>query len=189
MARSDIKNTITTCSNKPNQTALECRCRRRRRCHVVLLPLFARHAHGDPQTSPPTPSRVRHATADNARGVGSARVVLHLVMFDGKLQEESPGGKGDFAFAHHSGPLGRLRLSLRYHAFSVSSCQLDWKLAEDFFGFCPILMSIGVAETNGNDNSKTTPKSFWWSRGFGCRIQQVPDSNGDEQNIMKMLSV
>lgn len=186
MARSDIKNTITTCSNEPNQTALECRCRRRRRrCHVVLLPLFARHAHGDPQTSPPTPSRVRH----NARGVGSARVVLHLVLFDGKLQEESPGGRG---ISHSHTTLDRwedcdCHCDIMRFPFRRVNWIGSWK--KTFFGFCPILMSIGVAETNGNDNSKTTPKSFWWSRGFGCRIQQVPDSNGDEQNIMKMLSV
>lgn len=49
------------CWNKPNQTALECRHRRR---HVVLLPLFARHAPWRPPNLAPTPSRgVRHATA------------------------------------------------------------------------------------------------------------------------------
>lgn len=113
----------------------------------------------------------------------------------GNCKRSPQEGRGILAFAHHhrpptaleSGWLGRLRLSLRYHAFSRFVVSIGLEVGRRlFFWFWPMVVSIRVAETNGNDN----PKSLWWSRGVGCRIQQVPNSNADEHdawNIMKML--
>jgi hypothetical protein len=133
-----------------NKTALECR----RRCHCRIItarPPSRPWGTTDPQTEPPPPPiNPKRIETRDAWWV-LTRVVLHLVLFAGKLQEES-----------QEAPLWeRLRLSLPCHAFRfVSSCQLDWKrLAFFFFGVVQSegggRTSIGVAGTNGNDISKT----------------------------------
>lgn len=149
-----------------------------------------------PPNPPPLPlqkSRVRHATADNARG-GVLPVSFSISSCLTGNCKRSP--RREEGFAHHHSLWSLAPCWGKIATVIAISCvfffpfrRVNWigSWRKTFWfpsnGECRLELQRQMEMIS----SKTTPKSLWWSRGLGRRIQQVPNSNGDERNIMKML--
>lgn len=148
-----------------------------------------------PKPAPTPTPKEQSETRDSRQRAwwGSARVVLHLVLFDGKLQEESQEGRGIrtppllWSLAPCWGKIATVIAISCVFFFSFRCVNWIGSWRKTFWfpsnGECRLELQRQMEMIS----SKTTPKSLWCSRGVGCRIQQVPSSNGDERNIMKML--